>query len=281
MIMASARNGLMACRDNLSPFSQGRSWMLLLTLFMCLFSLTACQQEAVQSIQPGQQDLTKHPVYSQYQFGHDEKVIDIGIQPMWMPVSVIVETMRHDETLQESLKALGMEIRFHAFAKGSDINFFLQRGDLDAGIGGDMPALLAAAKGNVLVASMIQQGFVSIMSGSSLLLSELRGKRIAFAPASNAHFALLNALFEMDIDESEVNMVAMDVNEMPEALKRGEIDLFASWEPMPTIAGQLYGAEAIYRSLSTGYLYFSRQYAERHPDVPHHLIASQIRSITG
>ena len=254
--------------------------MLLLTLFMCLISLSACQQqESAQSSQVEQQDLTKHPIYSKYDFGHDETVIDIGVQPLWLPTNIIVEAMKHDAILQENLKALGMRVRFHDFAKGSDVNFFLQRGDLDAAISGDMPTLVAAASGDVLVASMIQQGFVSIVAKNQMLLTELRGKRIAYAPGSNAHYALMNALSSTGIELSELQLIPLDVSQMGAALKRDEIDLFAAWEPTPSIAVSEQNAKVVYRSLSTGYLYFSRAYAKRHPETARQIIASEIRSM--
>ena len=266
-----------AYREHLSPFLQRMNWTVLPLLLLCLLSLSACQQE-VQSSNFEQQDLTKHTVYSKYDFG-DESVIDIGVQPMWVPTNIIVEAMKHDEILQENLKAQGMSVRFHAFTMGSDINFFLQRGDLDAAVGGDMPTLVAAASGDVLVASMIQQGFVSIVAKKQMLLTEIKGKRIAYAPGSNAHYALLNAMSSTGIELSELQLIPLDVSQMGAALNREEIDLFAAWEPTPSIAVSEQQAKVVYRSLSTGYLYFSHNYAKRHPKRVRQIIASQIRSM--
>lgn len=250
---------------------------LLLVLIACIGS---CGPDVPQSQAPySPPDLTQHPIYSKYDFGRDEHILDIGVQPMWMPVSIIVETMKRDAVLHAALDSLGISIRFHSFAKGADINFFLKRGDLDAGIGGDMPALVAAATSDIRVASLMQHGFVSIMATRPMLLTELKGHRIGYAPGSNAHFALQEALAAIGISTNDVKMIPLDVNDMPEAMLRKEIDLFCAWEPVPTIAKFSQGAFRVYSSLSTGYLYFSADYAQSQYEASKELIASQLRAM--
>ncbi len=96
-------------------------------------------------------DLSDHPIYREYEFGQDESVIDLGIQPLWVPAGLISEAMRRDTLLHAALAEQGLRIRFHAFLKGADVNFFLRRGELEVGIGGDMPALTAAADSDLVV----------------------------------------------------------------------------------------------------------------------------------
>ena len=92
------------------------------------------------------QNLANHPVYSRYSFGKaDEDVIDFGTQPLGVPLGVISEAIRYDAVLMKALKDQGLEMRFHPFLKGADLNFFLRRGDVEVALGGDMPALSAAA----------------------------------------------------------------------------------------------------------------------------------------
>lgn len=73
-----------------------------------------------------------------YQFGNPETVIDLGIQPLWLP-GVISEVMRRDSILHEALAKRGFEIRFHAFLKGADVNSFIASRHLEAGIGEYIP----------------------------------------------------------------------------------------------------------------------------------------------
>ncbi len=225
-------------------------------------------------------DLSDHPIYREYEFGQDESVIDLGTQPLWVPTSLISEAMRRDTLLQTSLAELGLRIRFHPFLKGADVNFFLRRGELEVGIGGDMPALTAAADFNVLVATLIQQGFCSIVANRHMMVSELRNKRIGYAFGSNAHHALIHALSSAGLRETDVHMIPLDVNEMPDALTEGRIDAFSAWEPWPTIARMRFEKPVvIHRNTTSGYLYFSRSFADRHPEAVRQIVASQVRSM--
>ena len=228
---------------------------------------------------PPEPDLSTHVLYSEYDFGETEDVIDVGIQPLWVPTCIITETMRRDAVLREALARRGLEIRFHSFLKGADVNFFLKRGDVEVAIGGDMPAITAAATCKVVVAALIQQGFVSIVARKHMLLTELKGRRIGYATGSNAHYALLQALASAELAEEDVRLIPLDVNQMPDALAEGTIDAFSAWEPTPTIALTRFEDQVvIHRSLTSGYLYFSRSFAENHAEAIRDVVAAELRA---
>jgi len=84
------------------------------------------------------------------------------------------------------------------------VNFFLGRGDIDAGIGGDMPTLTAATNLDIVIPVMIQRGFISIVSNRQMLVEQLKGKRIGYAFGSNAHYALLKTLATAGLNENDV-----------------------------------------------------------------------------
>lgn len=121
-------------------------------------------------------DLSLHPIYSSYNFSHENNVIDIGIQPLWIPPGIITEAMKRDAVLQRTLSEYGMELRFNAFLKGADVNFFLKRGDLEIATAGDMPMLTASASYDTTVTSLIQYGYSSIVARQHMLVPELREK---------------------------------------------------------------------------------------------------------
>lgn len=224
-------------------------------------------------------DLSNHPIYSNYDFGEDN-VIGFGIQPLVVPVGVLSEVMRRDAVLRKALSEQGLEIQFYPFLKGADANFFLKRGDLEVAMGGDMSVLTACATSGVLVATLTKQGFSSIVAQRHMLMKELRGKRIGYAFGSNAHYALLQSLTNAGLQETDVRLVPLDINEMPEALDKGKIDAFSGWEPATSIALAKYDDfVVIHRSLSSSYLYFSRSFVEQHPTAVRHIVASQLRSM--
>ena len=225
-------------------------------------------------------DLSHHPVYSKYKFNNAENVINLGVQPLYSPTGFITEVMKRDAVLRKDLSALGMEVRFYAFFKGGDVNWFLRKGNIDVGIGGDMPAITAAATMDTVIPALIQQGFTSVVAKRSMLIRELRGKKIGYAFGSNAHYALLKALSSGRLSEDHVKLIPMDVNEMPEALQSGKVIAFSAWEPTPAITLMKYSENVvIHRYLSSGYIYFTKIFSDKYPEVVRQIVAAEIRAL--
>ncbi len=221
-------------------------------------------------------------LYEEYNYGETDKIIDIGMQPLWVPANIICEAIKRDLILKEELEKLGMELRFHNYLKGSDVNTYILNGELEAGIVGDMPALTIAAKTDVFIPILIQHGFTSIVANHHMEMIELQGKKIGYAFGSNAHYALLVALSGVGLSDNEVKLIQIDVNEMPEALYSGEIDAFSAWEPTPSIAvSKQYNNSfvIIHRTMSTGYMYFTNEFTEYYPDAVKLIIAAEIRAL--
>ncbi|MBT3877426.1 MAG: ABC transporter substrate-binding protein [Candidatus Scalindua sp.] len=225
-------------------------------------------------------DLSNHPVYSNYKFNNSEEVVNLGTQPFFSPTGFITEVMKRDTILYNALSVSGLKIRFFPFLKGNDINFFIHKGDIDVGICGDMPTITAAATMDVTVSSIVQQGFCSVVARRSMLMRELRGKKIGYALGSNAHYALLRALASGGLNESLVHMIPMDVNEMPEALLTGEVAAFSAWEPTPAITLMKYPESTIiHRYISSGFMYFTRAFSENQPELIRHILAAEVRAL--
>ncbi len=224
-------------------------------------------------------DLLSHPIYSKYQFDRSEKVINIGVQPLYLPTGLISEVMKRDRILQKALKDLGMELKYYPFLKGDDVNFFLYRGDLDFGIGGDMPALSAASTTDVIIPVILQQGFSSILATRPMMAKQLRGKRIAYPFGSIAHFVVLDVLASEDFKESEVVLVPMDIPRLAQALNTGEIDAFAVWEPISAISRKTHkDFVVIYQQMTSGYMYFLRDFHKKHPEAAKQMVAAVVRA---
>ena len=224
-------------------------------------------------------DPANAPLYKKYHFDNSENVINIGIQPFWTP-GIITEVMKRDQLLNNALKKLGMRINFYSFFKGADVNYFFQQGDLDAGVGGDMPAISLCAKQKIVITSLIEKSYASILSKSIVTTSDLKGKSISFPYGSVGHRMLLTLMAANNLDENDVDMIPLDVNEMPRALKNNVIDAFVSWEPVLTLAlleNPKYLVVA--RGVTEAYLYFSEAFEKKHSKAVMEILASQIRSM--
>jgi sulfonate transport system substrate-binding protein len=223
--------------------------------------------------------LLNHPIYSKYAFENSEKIINIGIQPLYSPTGLISEAMKRDLILKKALVNLGLEIKFYPFLKGNDVNIFLENKDLDIGIGGDMPTISAAAKMDVIIPLTVQQGFVSIISNNNILASKLRGKRLAYPFGSIAHYVMLDMLVSEGLSELEVDLVPMAVPDLSNALERKEIDVFSAWEPISTMALKEHETfKVIYQQMAAGYMYFLKDFYKMHPEATLHIIASVKRA---
>ncbi|MBF0153469.1 MAG: ABC transporter substrate-binding protein [Magnetococcales bacterium] len=224
-------------------------------------------------------DIAGQARYQDYVFGPAREMIDLGIQPLWMPLGVIVETMRRDLFLREDLHRMGKGVRFHPFLKGLDVNRFLHAGKLTAGVGGDLPGINACLDDQVRVVSMMEMGYSTIVTRDSMLLTDLRGLRIGYPPGSASHLALLKALAIVEMTAKDVHLIAMDVHAMPAALRQGEIDAYSAWEPTPTLSTSQGWGWPLFRSTMVGYLYFAPALARDDPLVVKHFLASQVRAL--
>lgn len=227
-----------------------------------------------------QEDLYQHPLYRNHPFGQDDTVIDLGTQPLWLPAGLILETMRHDRVLADSLKGMGMTVRFHPFLKGADVNFFLHTDKLKGGIGGDVTAITACAKDRVRITSLVELDFTSLIANRWMRVSELRGKRIGVAVGSNAHYGLLRALETVGLKEADVVLEDADVRQLPALLARGKVDAISAWEITSTLAESRGSGKVLHRVMTNGYLYFDDRFAEGHPEAVRQIIAAQLRALS-
>ncbi len=244
--------------------------------FTIFFSI--CLAEQTEPAQTA--DISKRHIYSKYKFDKSKRVINIGIQPLWVPANLIAEVMKRDLILRDIAQKHGMEIQWYPFLKGNDVNMFLAKGDLHAGIGGDMPAITAAATMDIVIPAITQYGFISIVANKQMLISDLKGKRIGYAFGSNAHYALLDILHRAGLGEKDVKLVKMEVSMMPAALEKGAVDAFSAWEPTPTLAVKHSNkAVKIFKSISSGYFYFDYTFVKERLKITYHIIASELRAI--
>jgi NitT/TauT family transport system substrate-binding protein len=235
---------------------------------------------ALSAPQSKSEDLSSHPVYSGYNFGKEEKVIDFATQPLASTMGVITELMKRDRILREELKSRDREIRFHPFYKGPDINFFVRRGDIEIATLGDTPAITIASTYDAILAALVKQGYSSLIARDRMQINELKGRKVGYTAGSTAHYNLLIALHAAGMKELDIVHVMMDVNELPEALEKGRIDAFAAWEPVPSATLAKHREYAVVQKfLNSSYLIFAKSFVKNHPGETSLVIASYLRAL--
>jgi ABC-type nitrate/sulfonate/bicarbonate transport system substrate-binding protein len=254
---------------------------LILVIVFLVFGIGFCISFYFLIIMPQSSRKTEQTDYSQYksyQFSKDKKVIDFGVQPFWVPTSSITVLMENDEILKADLDRLGYSLKIHAFLKGDDVNHFIKTGDLELGVGGDMPTIRAVLDNDFQAISLMQKGFVSIVSRDILEVKNLKGKKIAYPYGSNAHYYLFKTLKENQISLFDVKFESMNIIDMSEALRREEVDAFVAWEPISALVLNKYPAyHSTARGITYGFLYIKDELVQKNPEVVRVVLASQIR----
>jgi len=75
--------------------------------------------------------------------------------------------------------------------------------------------------------------------------SDLRGKKIATALNSSAHFYVGKILGSVGLSERDVAVVGMPPSEMPAALAWGDVDAVSIWEPAAQKSAEAIGSDAV------------------------------------
>jgi ABC-type nitrate/sulfonate/bicarbonate transport system substrate-binding protein len=206
--------------------------------------------------------------------------VDVGIQPLGYPSGVISAVMGHDRLLKKALADLKHPYQAHPFRRGADMVALLGDHRLEAGLIGDMPTILAAATGSVWIVGLVKQTSTAIIAKGHTQVASLVGKRIGYVETSSAHHTLLQGLGSAGLKANQVTLVPLAIDDMPDALERGDIEAFAGWEPAPSIALKRNDKNHIvFRGLSTDYFVIDRDFAKRAPEAAHHLVAAYLRAI--
>jgi ABC-type nitrate/sulfonate/bicarbonate transport system substrate-binding protein len=254
-----------------------RMTMIAIAILAGLSFLVVLQKKTTDKALNLETDSAPNTVVPIYQYG-ESQTIYIGTQPLYAPTGLITEALRRDPVLKEELLKLGLKIKFYPFKKGADVNTELSRGGLQSGIGGDMPALMAAATTDIVIPVMVQSGSTWLVTKTPVLVEHLKGKRIAYAKGSNAHFMLLSLLSSYHLSANDFDLVPMNVDDMIEALESQTISAFAAWEPTPTIALQKHRFVARFGGPSSGYMYFRKDFADKQPAALRHIVAAVARA---
>ena len=218
--------------------------------------------------------------YDQYVLTPASAELNIGIQPHGYPSGVISAVMSHDRIMQNALARLASPLKMHPFQRGADMLSLLADQRLEAGFLGDVPTILAAARGDIWIVGLVKQTSTSIVAKNETQTRKLAGKRIAYVENSSAHHTLLQGLKAAGLSEADVKLVNMRIDEMPDALEAGKIDAFAAWEPAPTSAlARSNKNHTVFRGLSADYFVINRAFEQRSPETARILIAGYVRAI--
>ena len=166
-----------------------------------------------------------------------EKVVRIGFQKYGKLV-----LLKTRGTLEPKLKALGYSVTWTEFSSGPPLLEAVNVGAIDFGNTGETPPVFAQAAGApiryVAYEPPAQKGEAILIQKNSALKSvaELKGKKIAVAKGSNAHYLLVKALEKASVKYSDITPVFLAPADARAAFDKGVVDAWSIWDPYQAAA---------------------------------------------
>jgi NitT/TauT family transport system substrate-binding protein/sulfonate transport system substrate-binding protein len=154
----------------------------------------------------------------------------------------ILVVAKQQGIIERRLEPLGQSVRWVEFSFGPPLLEALSLDGIDFGQTGDAPPIFAqAARSNLVYAAAQEAGGsgagILLPKGSSLRgLTDLKGKRVAFAKASSAHNLTVAALEKAGLSYADIEPVTLAPADAAAAFARGSIDAWTIWDPYFAIA---------------------------------------------
>lgn len=167
----------------------------------------------------------------------DDGVVDIAYIPSDHEAALFVADA------QEQFAKEGIKTKLVQFENGGDLMIAMASGSVDIGYAGITPTLSAIEKGvPIKVISAVQtEGSGIVVSKNSGInsVSDLAGKKIATPGDSSIQYLLLNYYLKQNgMSLDDVDVLAMEVPAMNDAINTNKIDAMVTFEPYVTIASE-------------------------------------------
>ena len=166
-----------------------------------------------------------------------EKVVRIGFQEYGKLV-----LLKSKGTLEPKLKALGYSVTWTEFQFGPPLLEAINVGAIDFGNTGETPPVFAQAAGApiryVAYEPPAQKGEAILVPKDSPLKSvtDLKGKKVAVAKGSNAHYLLVKALEKAGVKYEDITPVFLTPADARAAFSTGAVDAWSIWDPFQAAA---------------------------------------------
>jgi sulfonate transport system substrate-binding protein len=161
--------------------------------------------------------------------------------------------VRNQGTLEKRLEPLGYTVEWKEFSSGPPLLEALNAGSLDIGHSGDAPLIFAQSAGipfeyiGATTPAEESAGILVPKTSPLQQVSDLKGRRIAFAKGSSSHYLVAKALLTAGLGFEDVKPIYLQPSEARAAFQSGSIDAGAVWDPFYA-AGEIDGEGRVLRS---------------------------------
>jgi NitT/TauT family transport system substrate-binding protein len=173
--------------------------------------------------------------YSVLSNGSDDNVVKIGYLPSDHDAALFVAKA------DDSFAKQGIKVETVQFNNGGDLMTAMASGEIDIGYAGIAPVLSSIEKGvpvKVVSAAQTEGSGIVVGKDSGInSVADLKGKTIATPGEASIQYMLLEyALKEAGVSIDDVEVSAMKVAPMNDALNNGKIDAILTFEPFVSTA---------------------------------------------
>ena len=199
-----------------------------------------------------------------------------------------LNVLKSKGTLEKALAPLGASVDWTKFTSGPPLLEAVNAGSIDVGATGDSPPIFAQAAGVPLVYIAAQPSSpateaILVPANSPIhSVSQLRGKKVAVAQASSAHYLLVAALAAAHVPYNSIHAVYLQPADARAAFEQGSVDAWSIWDPYYAMEQHATSVRVLTTGagvdLDLSYYLASRSFATAHPDIIR-LLLKQLKGI--
>jgi sulfonate transport system substrate-binding protein len=200
----------------------------------------------------------------------------------------ILVIAQQQKALESFFEPRGTEVVWKLFSYSNPALEAVNVGSMDFSSSGNTPIIFAQAAGFDVQYAAAQrsgdggEGIVVLPQSGIRHVGELKGKKVAVAKGTSAHYFLVAALQKAGLGYEDVTAVFLAPSDAPGALLRGDVSAWAVWDPYLALAQQKLGGrviEALGPDIkSYNFIVVRRGFANEHPDALKEALA-QLRPI--
>lgn len=159
--------------------------------------------------------------------------------------------LKAQATLEQRLKPLGVSVEWKLFSSGPPLLEAMNTGNVDLGTTGEPPPIFAQAAGTdlVYVASTPPNPHGNAIlvpkDSPAQQVADLKGKKVAVAKGSSAHYLLVKALQEAGLSYQDITPVYLAPGDARAAFEGRNVDAWVIWDPFLAVARQEIGARPL------------------------------------
>ncbi len=204
-----------------------------------------------------------------------DSTIRIGWQIPWATQGQLTQILKNTDILENN----GLNGDFKGFSYGGPLNEAALAGEVDVIFTADQPAATLISKDDdwVIIGRLMYNRVSLYIPPNSLIeeISDLRGKTVAMPFGAAAQRMALKVQKDVGLDPNkDVNNINLGIYEQsdlvrdPNAIKWGDIDAMAGFDPTPAIFEQKGLVRNLYVGKIVSVVVMKKSYIERNPDDP-------------